>query len=423
MQANATVSSRTNRVQRHPNHAGSFAKVLDGRKQPIRGLWIRNGRFYARLSLEQGDGSKNVRRVPLVNSEGNAVESVAQAVAELNRLRTHRADDTLPVLGRTPTFADYADSYLAQLKAGKEKKASTINKEESVLAMWKKHLGGIRLDKIRPVHVASFMNKRLATGLNKRTAKIDIIILRNILKQARDVDEIIVDLPVPPGLNRKLKTVTPKRELFTPDELARLCAAALAKKEGGAPVTKNGQEFCDYLRLMAYSGARRNEALALRWADVDFQGEKLTIERQAGGEDGNDVTTKNATARTVDFTDALKKHLLEMRERRAPDSQWLFPSPQRGEKDVHSMSFRESLELAREHARLRKVGFHDLRHHFISYCVMSGIDYMTIAKWVGHKDGGILIGKVYGHLAETHTKEQARRVRFDSIPSERPAKP
>ena len=66
---------------------------------------------------------------------------------------------------------------------------------------------------------------------------------------------------------------------------------------------------------MAYSGARRNEALALRWADVDFQGEKLTIERQAGGEDGNDVTTKNATARTVDFTDALKKHLLEMRER------------------------------------------------------------------------------------------------------------
>ena len=30
---------------------------------------------------------------------------------------------------------------------------------------------------------------------------------------------------------------------------------------------------------------------------------------------------------------------------------------------------------------------------------MSGTDYMTIAKWVGHKDGGLLIGRTYGHLA------------------------
>ena len=35
-------------------------------------------------------------------------------------------------------------------------------------------------------------------------------------------------------------------------------------------------------------------------------------------------------------------------------------------------------------------------------CVMNGIDYMTIARWVGHRDGGVLIGKVYGrHMAET----------------------
>jgi integrase len=265
------------------------------------------------------------------------------------------------------------------------------------------------------MHVASFMNKRLAAGVSKRTAKLDIIILRNVLKQARDVEEIINELPVPPGLNRKLKTVAPKRELFTPDELEKLCAAAMAKKEGGAPVTKNGVQFCDYVRLMAYSGARRNEALALRWADVDFNSEKLSIERQAGGEDGTDETTKNATGRTVDFNAALKKHLEEMKSRRAPDSQWLFPSPQRGEKDIHAMSFRESLELARVHGSLRPVGFHDLRHLFISYCVMSGIDYMTIAKWVGHKDGGILIGKVYGHLAESHTKEQAKRVNFKAM--------
>jgi integrase len=407
------ASQSSGKKVKSQNHAASFAKVLDGRKQPVRGLWQRNGRYYAQISVEDfSTGLKRVRRVPLVNPEGNPVESVAQAIAEINRLRTHRSEDTLPKLGRTPTFADYADDYLAQIKAGKKKKASTIEKEKAIIALWKNHLGGIRLDKIRPVHVAGLMNKRLASGLTKRTALLDIITLRNVLKEARDVEELILELPVPPGLNRKLKSVTPKRELFTPAELEKLCAAAMAKKEDGSPVTKNGLQFCDYVRLMAYCGARRNETLALRWADVDFQGEKLTIERQAGGEDDKDETTKNADGRTVDFNGALKKHLLEMKERRAPDSQWLFPSPQRGDKDIHAMSFRESLELARAHAKLRQVGFHDLRHHFISYCVMSGIDYMTIAKWAGHKDGGILIGKVYGHLAETHTKEQAQRVNF-----------
>jgi integrase len=61
---------------------------------------------------------------------------------------------------------------------------------------------------------------------------------------------------------------------------------------------------------------------------------------------------------------------------------------------------------------LQKFGFHDCRHHFISYAVMSGIDYMTIARWVGHKDGGVLIGKVYGHLSNEHAQAQAARLNF-----------
>jgi hypothetical protein len=43
---------------------------------------------------------------------------------------------------------------------------------------------------------------------------------------------------------------------------------------------------------------------------------------------------------------------------------------------------------------------------------MTGIDFMSIAAWVGHKDGGVLIGKVYGHLADDHRKRQAQRLSF-----------
>lgn len=129
MKANATTSNQPTPIKRRSRHDYTFAKVLDRRKQPIRGLWVRNGRFYARLSVEDGNGSKNVRRVPLLNSEGNAVETVAQAVAELNRLRTHRADDKLPVLGRTPTFVAYANAYLAQMRAGRPPRRRNCNRQ------------------------------------------------------------------------------------------------------------------------------------------------------------------------------------------------------------------------------------------------------------------------------------------------------
>ena len=45
---------------------------------------------------------------------------------------------------------------------------------------------------------------------------------------------------------------------------------------------------------------------------------------------------------------------------------------------------------------------------------MAGLDFMTISQWLGHSDGGILVGKVYGHLADTHKKAAAQKLTFFS---------
>ena len=47
--------------------------------------------------------------------------------------------------------------------------------------------------------------------------------------------------------------------------------------------------------------------------------------------------------------------------------------------------------------------------------VMAGLDFMTVASWVGHQDGGVLIGKVYGHLANAHKKAMAAKMNFGPI--------
>jgi integrase len=207
---------------------------------------------------------------------------------------------------------------------------------------------------------------------------------------------------------RPLKTTTRKRPLFTSADLEILCKAAMGERKDKTgkmvPVTENAQQFTDYIRFMAYSGARRNEALGIRWADVDSKQAQLTV--------GAEGDTKNRSARVVDFNPKLKAHLEDMERRKAPDSEWLFPSPQRGEHDLSAKTFKGSLNLTRAQAKMPDFSFHDCRHHFISMCVMSGVDFMTIAAWVGHRDGGVLIGKVYGHLANEHRKAMAEKVNF-----------
>lgn len=66
--------------------------------------------------------------------------------------------------------------------------------------------------------------------------------------------------------------------------------------------------------------------------------------------------------------------------------------------------------MVREAVKMPHLGFHDFRHLFISKCVMAGVPYMTIAEWVGHREGGVLIGKVYGHISEDHKADMAKKL-------------
>jgi integrase len=411
-------------------HEAKFTKVKDGRKQTVRGLWVRNGRYYARLNVENPlTGVKKTKRIPLVDKDGKAVETVPQAIAELKRLQTHRSDDTLRHIGQTPKLSNYVTTYLASIAAGEGAKArATVEKERTILARWTEKFGELRLDQIKPVHIHRFTtarrNEKDACGNPKvcnRTINLDVIGLRCLLKHAR-TEGLIQRLPME-GIEPLPESET-KRPLFTSADLEGLCSVAFqtkTNKEGDTvPLTENARQFVDYVRAMAYSGCRRNEALGLQWDDVDFDNGQLHVRRQVVSRKKNSVdkdgvsveALKNGEERTVDFNAKLKAHLLDMHKRKVPDSDWLFPSPQRGEKDIPAKTFRESLDMVRGKAEMPDFGFHDLRHHFISMCVMSGIDFMTTAAWVGHRDGGVLIGKVYGHLANEHRKAMAERVNF-----------
>ena len=411
-----------------------YTKVLDNRKHAIRGLWRRNGKFLARITVEDDNGRKQVKWVPL------KAATAAEAQEEFRTLLVERGENQLRHVGRSPKFADYVTETYKQRLATAGKKPGTLVTEHVHLKQLTESLGHLSLDKIRSHHITGHLQKLKQRGKANRTCNLALVILRNVLKSAR-MDKFIKTLPVD-GIEWK-RSEKKARRLFTREEIELFCQAALT-------ASKNGAEFVDYVRLLALCGAREQETIKLRWTDVDFNQKQIAI--------GAEGDTKNREVRRVDFNAGLETHLKAMAARRAPDSQWMFPSPQRGDQDSRAKTFRESLLLTRAEpglvcrdcnhitfgretpngcphcggtrleqkeqalpAPLQKFGFHDCRHHFISYAVMSGIDYMTIAQWVGHSDGGILIGKVYGHLSNEHAKLQAARMNFGPLPDKVPS--
>jgi site-specific recombinase XerD len=57
-----------------------------------------------------------------------------------------------------------------------------------------------------------------------------------------------------------------------------------------------------------------------------------------------------------------------------------------------------------------------MRHFFCSNAIEAGCDFKVIAEWLGHKDGGVLVARTYGHLRNEHSAAMAKRITFDASP-------
>ena len=157
----------------------------------------------------------------------------------------------------------------------------------------------------------------------------------------------------------------------------------------------------DFALGLAVTGMRKGEANALEWRDVDFETGEIVVRGDA------DTGTKNWELRRVPLIPDARALFERMRSERGGESL-----------DVKVFAVREcqkALDRACKNVGTDRITHHDLRHLFATRCIESGVDIPTVSRWLGHKDGGALAMKTYGHLRREHSIAQARRVSFAPI--------
>ncbi len=283
-------------------------------------------------------------------------------------------------------FGVFADEWLAVIKPRMKEKS--YKRRLSSINQIKPHFKGKKLRDIKHAELTKWEASR--GNVSARTFNLDRETLRLLFQYAVKPRHILSVNPIdketmPKRKEKKAVVIPPTREQF-----AEILEAIKQNK-----FTRGALE---YVELLACTGMRREEQNQLLWLeDVDFEKGRLRI---TGGEYG----TKNHQQRYVPMTKRARAVL-----ERLLDGRKLKDIP------PNTRVFKQSSAYTAMMTACKAIGLHerafthhDLRHFFCSNAIEKGIDFATIANWLGHKDGGKLVAGTYGHLRQSHSTEMAK---------------
>jgi integrase len=275
-------------------------------------------------------------------------------------------------------------------------KESSVKRRETCIKNVSLFFKGASIRNVTPRHCQRWLTERgrdiapqtFAHELNTMNCVFNYAVRQGLLltNPARDI--------------KRRRIVQAKISVPTREQFQKL-VATIRLSDGRLDSQRKAKSGADLVELLAYSGCRVAEATALRWSDVSFERNCITV---TGGDKG----TKNYESRTVPMTDALRELLIRVQ----------------GENEPQPNDFISPIKDAKKclHTACRRLGFpqfthHDFRHFFATTCIEAGVDIPTISKWLGHKDGGALAMKVYGHLRQEHSFAMIKRVSFSATSS------
>ena len=344
--------------------------------------------------------AKTIQVPPGVPKRGIG-QYVAHAAEELERsFKTGYAEDG------EMTFEEFASRWL---KRQTKYAPSTIAAYRRMLEVVYPMIGGIRLNKLRPMaleNMLSALRKRKHCGklINESTAQRYLSVVSAVLSDAKR-NEIIeknparmLDLPMPQRTVQRIPTQREIQKLL--DTLAL-----------------EPRHYRLFYLLSMYTGCRRGELCALKWSDFSTteNGLLLTISRSRSNVPGKGIvegTPKNGKSREIYISPELHGVILSYRRRKQIEakqrhdtlSPYLFVD-ERGQL-IHPDTFTKRLRKIYESINFPKeYHLHTLRHYYVTSLLHCGVDKQTVADLVGHADTGFL-ERTYCHPQQAQ-KEQA----------------
>jgi integrase len=346
----------------------------------------KSGRYYARAFA----GGKEVWK-----SLKTSHFSVAQArLAEFLKEHRKRRSNGNGEVSAKMSFGEAAAIHLRNLDDNLSIKPRTRAYWREVLAALLKSWPGLNETEIRKITQADC--KKWASAYAKMASPTrynnTVAVLRHVLNVAVEAGVIYNN---PAAVVKRAAVRGKQISLPTIDKFNALI------EEMRAGHSRDSVNCADLAAGLAFTGCRIGEAREITWRDVDFDAGEIVVRGDAG------TGTKNWELRRVPLISDARALFERMRDERS--------SEPLEAKAFNVGECQKSLERAAKKVGIDRITHHDLRHLFAIRCIESGVDIPTVSRWLGHKDGGALAMKTYGHLRREHSIAQAQRVSFAPV--------
>lgn len=168
--------------------------------------------------------------------------------------------------------------------------------------------------------------------------------------------------------------------------------------------------------VLAFTGARPNEMLALRWGDIDWKSEQISITKgRVRGFEGLPKTKSSQrlvpmappVVRALEDLQTRPKKKVESIERVARKDQYVFTKPNGEPIDKH---LDRIWGRAVHKAELRHRPSYQLRHTFATQCIIKGFPLAFVAKVLGHSTIDTLVRHYSGWIDQA-TKENEDKLK------------
>jgi integrase len=172
-------------------------------------------------------------------------------------------------------------------------------------------------------------------------------------------------------------------------------------------------------RLLSMTGARRGEALGLRWEDLDVEAATITIRRALVPLGDTVIVSEPKTARgrrriALDPTtiEALKAHAALQADERSACEEWvetgyIFTTEDGQPLDPHRIS--KAFERHLREAALPRIPLHGLRHTYATLALSSGVNPRIVSGRLGHSTVALTLD-IYSHVLPQADQEAADRI-------------
>jgi integrase len=295
------------------------------------------------------------------------------------------------------TFGDALAIFRERQKHATDIKESTKNYNERAAIDLLKTWTGLEQMDVKRITKFDCLEWRSRFGKMYAPTVINgtLSVLRRILDIAMD-SGVRYDNPAKDKDVKRARVRRKELKLPEPDQFVALLAHVRGNGSG------RGGHSADAIQFFSYAGPRLNEAARIYGRDCSFVKNEIVIR-------GDLITgTKNWEIRRVPMIPEMRK-LLERLKAECSEQEFLNNPVLRVRK------FNRSLKNACTKLGLHHLTHHDLRHLFATRCIESGVDIPTVAKWLGHKDGGVLAMQTYGHLRDKHSANMAEKVIFGEV--------